>query len=92
MAFIPLEKLLPKSGGSVYRMMAMASKRAMELADNLPRLIEHPASFKVASMAMEEIAAGKVCLKQFAKNPASSSGKVSKSQEKSKSKAESVEV
>ena len=93
MAFVPLEKLLPKSGGSVYRMMAMASKRAMELADNMPRLIEHPSSLKAATMAMEEIAAGKVVLKEFAKNAPASSGKASKAQEKAKStKAESVEV
>ncbi len=68
MGNVPLEKLLPRSGGSIYRLVAMASKRALELADNMPRLIDIPASTKTATIALEEIAAGKVMLREVSKD------------------------
>ena len=86
MAFSPLENLLPKTGNSIYRLVAMASKRAMELADNAPRLIENPTSMKIATIALEEIASEKVTLKMR-------NVKVTKAPDAEKSlKAESVSV
>jgi len=63
MAYQPLEKLLPRSGFSVYKLVLMASSRATELADGNPRLIENPTSEKTATIALEEILKGKVELK-----------------------------
>lgn len=66
MAYQPLENLLGKSGGSVYKLIRLASKRASELADNKPNLIDAPVSQKLATIALQEISAGKVVLKDVA--------------------------
>ena len=62
MAYQPLEKLLPSAKGSIYKLILLASQRALELAEGAPRLIEYPSSDKPATMALEEIASGKVVL------------------------------
>jgi DNA-directed RNA polymerase omega subunit len=63
MAYQPLENLLPKSGGSVYKLIRLASKRAGELADNKPNLIDAPLTQKLTTVALREIAQGKVVIK-----------------------------
>ena len=63
MGYQPLEKLLPQANYSIYKLVKLASKRAMELADGKPKLIEKPSSEKTATIALEEIRAGKVVLK-----------------------------
>ena len=60
MASQTIEDLLPNADGSVYRLVRMASKRAMELAEGKPALIEMSQSDKETSIALEEIAKGKV--------------------------------
>lgn len=62
MAKQPLEKLLPQAKGSIYKLIIIASKRALELAEGMPRLIENPGSEKPAIIALEEIMAQKVKL------------------------------
>lgn len=84
MGYQPLEKLLTKSGYSIYKLVRMASKRAMELADGMPRLIENPSSQKTATIALEEILNGKVGLKEFEKDMP---GYVAKGKEKSRDKS-----
>ncbi len=64
MGYQPLERLLPQAGYSIYKLVCMASKRAKELADGSPSLIEIPASTKTATISLEEILAGKVVLKE----------------------------
>ncbi len=91
MGYVPLEKLLPKSGHSIYRLMAMASKRAMELADHAPRLIEIPSSQKTATIALEEIAFEKVGLKGVSVRSGSIKGARGKDSSKQE-KIESVQV
>ncbi|MBL8014316.1 MAG: DNA-directed RNA polymerase subunit omega [Candidatus Omnitrophica bacterium] len=66
MAYHPLESLLSKAGGSVYKLVRLASKRASELAENKPNLIDAPMSQKLATIALHEISAGKVVLKEVA--------------------------
>ena len=66
MGYPPIEELLPKSGYSIYKLVRMAANRAMELADGKPRLIEIPSSDKAPTVALEEIRAGKVVLKEVA--------------------------
>jgi DNA-directed RNA polymerase omega subunit len=61
-----IEDLLPKAGWSIYKLVRMASKRAMELADGSPKLIANYFSHKTTTIALEEIAAGKVVLKEVA--------------------------
>ena len=79
MGYQPLEKLLEKSNYSVYKLVKLASKRAMELADGNPRLVNLPANAKIATVALEEISAGKVVTKEvaekFAPSPKKASGK-----------------
>lgn len=60
-----IEDLLPNANGSIYKLVRMASKRAMELADGKPALVEKPSSDKETSIALEEIAKGKVVCKEI---------------------------
>lgn len=64
MGKIPIENLLPRAGFSVYRLVRMASDRALELADGRKCLVENPSCDKVTTMALEEIADGKVECKE----------------------------
>ena len=61
MAQVPIEDLL-KRCGSIYRLVILAAKRAKEVSEGSPPLIEnHPR--KVTSIALEEILQGKVLYK-----------------------------
>jgi DNA-directed RNA polymerase omega subunit len=60
MTYIPLEQLLDKTESSVYKLVITASKRALELAEGQPKLVEALASIKPSTIALGEIAAGKV--------------------------------
>lgn len=66
MGYQPLEKLLPRADHSIYKLVRLASKRAVELADGAPRLIEAPAFLKTTTVALDEIAAGKVVIREVA--------------------------
>lgn len=63
-----IENLLPSSGHSVYRLIRMASNRALEISDGKPYLIKNPGSDKATSIALEEIAQGKVETKEVAES------------------------
>lgn len=63
MGYQPLEKLLPQGGGSIYKLILVAAKRAAELADGAPKLIDFPSTNKTTTIALEEILAGRVTLK-----------------------------
>lgn len=58
MAYIPISKLL-RDRTSLYKLVMTASKRATELAQGAIPLIE-TLSKKITTIALEEIAAGKV--------------------------------
>lgn len=60
MAYVPLENLLDKSAGSVYKLVILASKRALEIAEGQPRLVNVNSSAKPSTLALHEIAEGKV--------------------------------
>ena len=64
---ISIEELLPRSGMSTYRLVRMASNRALELSDGKPPLIDKPNSDKLTSIALEEIAKGKIIYKNSSK-------------------------
>lgn len=66
MGYQPIEDLLPKAGYSVYKLIRMASNRAIELAEGKPKLVEVPITEKTATVALQEIREGKVVLKEVA--------------------------
>lgn len=66
MGYQPLEKLLPQANYSVYKLVCMAAKRAKELADGSPPLIEISSSAKTATIALEEIHSRHVVMKDVA--------------------------
>ena len=54
------ERLLDKSMGSIYKLVILASKRALEIAEGQPKLVADDASVKPSTVALHEIAAGKI--------------------------------
>ena len=54
------ENLLDKSMGSIYKLVILASKRALEIAEGQPKLVADDASIKPSTVALHEIAAGKI--------------------------------
>ena len=71
MAHVPIEELL-KRCSSIYRLVILAAKRAKEVAEGSPPLVE-TGYRKVTSVALEEILQGKVLYKP--EEPQESSGK-----------------
>ena len=59
MPYVPLEKLIHKKDTSLFKLVLTAAARANELAQGAPPLIKCD-SKKVSTIALEEIAAGKV--------------------------------
>ncbi len=62
MSYVPLEKLIDKSNGSMYKLCVLVARRALELAEGAPKLIEAPPETKMTTLAMMEIADGKVAM------------------------------
>ncbi len=62
MAYVPLEKLMKKDT-SLFKLILTAAARANELAQGAQPLIQ-TGSKKVSTIALEEIAAGKVGYKE----------------------------
>jgi DNA-directed RNA polymerase omega subunit len=60
MSYVPLERLIDKTNGSMFKLVTLVSRRALELADGAPRLLEAASDIKVTTLAMQEIAEGKV--------------------------------
>lgn len=68
MPYVPLEKLLDKSNGSVYKLVILAAKRALEIAEGQPKLVDANSTIKPSTIALYEISNGKVqCKKVKAK-------------------------
>ena len=57
---IPLEELLPKANMSIYGLVRLASKRALELTDGKPSLVEKEDNEKLTTVALREIMGAKV--------------------------------
>lgn len=66
MADLPIEDLLPRANYSVYKLVSLASARALELSEGRRCLIENPSSEKLTTRALEEIAQGKIECKESA--------------------------
>ena len=55
----PIDKLLDKTH-SIYKLVILASRRAIELADGAQKLVNTPPDTKPSDIALEEILEGKV--------------------------------
>jgi len=64
MPYIALENLLDQSKGSIYKMVILAAKRALEIAEGQPPLVEINSATKPSTMALHEIAEGKIRYKK----------------------------
>lgn len=64
MTYVPLEKLLDKTDYSIYKLVILASKRALEIAEGQPKLVNTNSLTKPSTLALEEIAEGKVVYKK----------------------------
>ena len=86
MAQVPIEELL-KRCGSVYKLVILAAKRAKELADGAPPLVD--TSYKKAtSIALEEIVQGKVLYKPLEDDtPAGKRSRGAKAKEEKKKRS-----
>lgn len=58
--YVPLEKLLDKTLGSIYKLVITAARRALEIAEGQPKLVELSGAIKPSTVALHEIAEGKV--------------------------------
>ena len=59
------ENLLAKSLGSIYKLVILASKRALEIAEGQPKLVNDDNSVKPSTVALHEIAAGRIEAKKI---------------------------
>ena len=66
MVYQPMEELLPKAEHNVYKLSTIAFRRALELANGQPKLIDTPPNEKLTTSALREIIAGKVVTKDYA--------------------------
>lgn len=62
---VPLEKMLDKTNNSIYKLVIVASKRALEIAEGQPKLVVAEASVKPSTVALMEIAAGKLTYRKI---------------------------
>ena len=60
---ISIENLLDKTGNSIYKLVILASKRALELNEGSSKLVETE-SKKISTVALEEIKEGKIGMKE----------------------------
>ena len=60
MAYVAMDKLLDKSCDSIYKLVILASKRALEIAEGQPKLVVASSDMKPSSVALLEIAQDKI--------------------------------
>ena len=59
---IPIDMLLKKTG-SIYKLVILAVRRAIELGEGAARLVDAPLDAKPTTVALKEILEGKVSIK-----------------------------
>ncbi|MFY9402939.1 MAG: DNA-directed RNA polymerase subunit omega [Candidatus Omnitrophota bacterium] len=67
MGYIEREKLLSKSEGSIYKLVNLVAKRALEIIEGQPKLVEAHSAVKPSTIALCEVASGKVQAKKINK-------------------------
>ena len=63
MAYVDTQKLLDKTDGSIYKLVILAARRAMELNEGARKLIDAAPTMKFSTLAIREIEKGKITLK-----------------------------
>jgi len=56
-------KLIKEKQGSIYKLVVLASRRALELGAGSQKLVDTPANAKLTTVALKEIVEGKVSYK-----------------------------
>ncbi|MFH1247638.1 MAG: DNA-directed RNA polymerase subunit omega [Candidatus Omnitrophota bacterium] len=56
---------MEKSGGSIYKLVVLASKRALDIADDQPKGVDKEVTVKPTTLAFQEIADGKIQFKKI---------------------------
>ncbi len=64
MEYVVTGQLLDKSCDSVYKLVILASKRALEIAEGQPKLVQMSSSAKPSTIALQEVSQGKVFCKK----------------------------
>lgn len=59
---IPIDELINKTG-SVYKLVVLAARRAIELGDGAAKLVDAPLDAKVSTIALKEILEDKITIK-----------------------------
>lgn len=59
------EELLDTADHSIYKLIVAATRRALEIAEGAPRLIDVPLDLKPTTVALMEMARGKVKYKKL---------------------------
>ncbi len=65
MGYVERERMLDKSENSIYKLVNLAAKRALEIAEGQPKLVAESAVVKPSTVALHEIANGKVQAKKL---------------------------
>jgi DNA-directed RNA polymerase omega subunit len=61
MGYEALENILSKTDGSIYKLVVLASKRALEISEGKPKLVTNlDPGLKPAAVALHEIAEGRI--------------------------------
>ena len=63
MAYIPVEELLKDTRKSLYKLVILASRRALELGAGSEKLVDVNSNTKLTSIALEEIKENKISYK-----------------------------
>ena len=63
MAYIPMEKLLKNTQESMYKLVILAARRAIELGGGSEKLVEATPNTKLTSIAFREIGENKITYK-----------------------------
>tara|TARA_B100000315_G_C14386936_1_gene500109 strand:+ start:35 stop:268 length:234 start_codon:yes stop_codon:yes gene_type:complete len=64
--YYPIEPLMDKAK-SLYKLVVLAARRSLELNEGAPKFVEVDPKIKPSTIALEEIAAGKIELKEKGK-------------------------
>jgi len=59
---MPIDALIDKTG-SIYKLVVLASRRAIELGEGAAKLVDMPKDAKVSDIALKEILDGKISFK-----------------------------
>ena len=68
MIYLTADSLIDKSCNSVYKLVIMAAKRGLEIAEGKPKLVPADSSVKPSTVAIYEIAAGKIHCRKLPAN------------------------